>query len=95
MQVFQSMVLRIGRVMDVVGGIILTFMMLITVLDVVLRFFKKPITGTYELVFLGGAVVIGCAIPSHVVGGGPRSASISCSSIFRQASKKVDLLSRD
>ncbi|HEY3277870.1 MAG TPA: TRAP transporter small permease [Syntrophorhabdaceae bacterium] len=63
MQVFHSVVLRIGRVMDVVGGIILTLMMLITVLDVILRFFKKPITGTYELVFLGGAVVIGCAIP--------------------------------
>jgi TRAP-type C4-dicarboxylate transport system permease small subunit len=63
MQVFHSMVLRIGKVMDVVGGTILTLMMLITVVDVVLRFFKKPITGTYELVFLGGAVVIGCAIP--------------------------------
>jgi TRAP-type C4-dicarboxylate transport system permease small subunit len=63
MQVFNSMVLKIGRVMDVVGGTILTLMMFITVLDVVLRFFKKPITGTYELVFLGGAVVIGCAIP--------------------------------
>ncbi len=63
MQVFHSMVLRIGRIMDVVGGVILTFMMLITVLDVVLRYLKKPITGTYELVFLGGAVVIGCAIP--------------------------------
>ena len=37
--------------------------MLITVVDVILRFFSKPITGTYELVFLGGAVVIGCAIP--------------------------------
>jgi TRAP-type C4-dicarboxylate transport system permease small subunit len=63
MQVFHSTVLRIGKVMDVVGGTVLTFMMLITVLDVVLRFFRKPITGTYELVFLGGAVVIGCAIP--------------------------------
>jgi len=63
MQVFHSVVLKIGKVMDVIGGTILTFMMLITVLDVVLRFIKKPITGTYELVFLGGAVVIGCAIP--------------------------------
>jgi TRAP-type C4-dicarboxylate transport system permease small subunit len=63
MRVFETTVLRVGKVMDVIGGTILTLMMLITVLDVILRFFKKPITGTYELVFLGGAVVIGCAIP--------------------------------
>ena len=63
MQVFHSTVLRIGKVMDVIGGCVLTFMMLITVLDVLLRLVRKPITGTYELVFLGGAVVIGCAIP--------------------------------
>ncbi len=70
MQVFHSTVLRIGKVMDVIGGTILSFMMLITVTDVVLRFVAKPITGTYELVFLGGAVVIGCAIPVTSWGGG-------------------------
>ena len=63
MRLFETAVLRVSKIMDVVGGTVLTLMMLITVLDVVLRFFKKPITGTYELVFLGGAVVIGCAIP--------------------------------
>jgi TRAP-type C4-dicarboxylate transport system permease small subunit len=63
MRLFETAVLRIGKIMDVIGGAILTFMVLITVMDVVLRFFKAPITGTYELVFLGGAVVIACAIP--------------------------------
>jgi TRAP-type C4-dicarboxylate transport system permease small subunit len=56
-------IFRISKVMDVVGGVVLTLMMLVTVTDVILRFFGKPITGTYELVFLSGAVVIGCAIP--------------------------------
>ncbi|MDR2017410.1 MAG: TRAP transporter small permease [Syntrophobacterales bacterium] len=70
MQIFHAMVLRVSKVMDVIGGAILTLMMLITVLDVVLRFLKKPITGTYELVFLGGAVVIGCAIPVTSLEGG-------------------------
>jgi TRAP-type C4-dicarboxylate transport system permease small subunit len=45
-------------------------MMLVTVTDVILRFFGKPITGTYELVFLSGAVVIGCAIPRTSLEGG-------------------------
>ena len=55
MQVFHSTVLRIGKVMDVVGGTVLTLMMFITVLDVVLRCFKIPITGTYELVLPWGS----------------------------------------
>lgn len=63
-------ILRISKVMDVVGGVVLTLMMLITVTDVILRFVGKPITGTYELVFLGGAVVIGCAIPQTSWQGG-------------------------
>jgi TRAP-type C4-dicarboxylate transport system permease small subunit len=54
---------RVAMVMDALGGVVLTLMMLITVTDVILRFFGRPITGTYELVFLGGAVVVGCAIP--------------------------------
>jgi TRAP-type C4-dicarboxylate transport system permease small subunit len=56
--------------MDVIGGVVITFMMLITVVDVILRFLGRPITGTYELVFLGGAVVIGCAIPRTSWDGG-------------------------
>lgn len=63
-------ILRVSKVMDVVGGVVLTLMMLITVTDVILRFVGKPITGTYELVFLGGAVVIGCAIPQTSWQGG-------------------------
>lgn len=46
-----------------VAGIALTAMMFLTVADVVLRAFRRPIVGTYELVGLLGAVVIGFAIP--------------------------------
>ena len=54
---------RLSEWMQVVSGAALTAMMLLTVADVVLRLFKSPITGTYELVSLGGAVVIGFAVP--------------------------------
>ena len=60
---FNNIVLKLAKSMDVLGGLVLTFMMLITVADVVLRVSGRPITGTYELVFLSGAVVIACAIP--------------------------------
>jgi TRAP-type C4-dicarboxylate transport system permease small subunit len=37
--------------------------MLLTVTDVILRYFRRPILGTYELVAFSGAVVIGFALP--------------------------------
>jgi TRAP-type C4-dicarboxylate transport system permease small subunit len=49
--------------MYVVAGVALAGSMFLTVADVVLRSFKRPIVGTYELVGLLGAVVIGFSIP--------------------------------
>jgi TRAP-type C4-dicarboxylate transport system permease small subunit len=49
--------------MYTVAGIALTAMMFLTVADVILRTFKRPIVGAYDLVGLLGAVVIGFAIP--------------------------------
>lgn len=49
--------------MDIIAGASLTFVMLLTSCDVVLRYFGMPITGTYELVSLGGAVAIGLSSP--------------------------------
>jgi TRAP-type C4-dicarboxylate transport system permease small subunit len=47
----------------VAAGTALTFMMLLTVSDVVMRAFGYPIMGTYEVVGLSLAVVIGFSIP--------------------------------
>ena len=58
-----STMFRLSRVMNLVGGTVLMLMMLLTVSDVVLRIFWKPILGTYEMVALAGALVIGFALP--------------------------------
>ncbi len=60
---FSSISLRISKWMNVVGGTVLTFMMFLTVSDVVLRVFGRPIMGTYELISLAGAMVISFAVP--------------------------------
>lgn len=49
--------------LNVIAGVAITFIMVLTVLDVILRSFRRPIVGTYELVAFSGAVVIGFAIP--------------------------------
>jgi TRAP-type C4-dicarboxylate transport system permease small subunit len=54
---------RVSRFINVIAGLAITFIMLLTVLDVILRSFRKPIVGTYELVAFSGAVVVGFAIP--------------------------------
>jgi TRAP-type C4-dicarboxylate transport system permease small subunit len=49
--------------MAVIAGITLVTVMLMTVLDVILRYFGRPITGIYDLVALGGGIIIGCSMP--------------------------------
>ena len=57
------MVETIARSMCMIAGVALTLSMLLTVSDVILRTLKHPITGTFELVGLLGAVVIGFSLP--------------------------------
>src|SRR5512135_2920427 len=67
---FLRTVFRITQCMNVVAGIALTFIILITVCDVVLRAFGHPILGVYEIVAMAGGVIIGfvAAVTSWVRG---------------------------
>jgi len=59
-----SDVLRfISKVLNIIAGIAVTVMMLLTVADVLLRAGGHPIIGTYEIVALLLALVIGFGIP--------------------------------
>ncbi len=53
----------LSRAMEVVAGVFLVFMMLLTTFDVILRAFGRPIIGTYEMVALSGGIVIGFSVP--------------------------------
>jgi len=63
MKGFLSGVEKISKFLNIIAGISLTFLMLLTITDVILRLFKKPVVGTYEMVALAGAVVIGFSMP--------------------------------
>ena len=63
MERFLNSVGRLSRFINVTAGIAISFIMVLTVLDVILRSFRRPIIGTYELVAFSGAVVVGFAIP--------------------------------
>ncbi len=69
MQKFLSATLKISRITNSLGGIILALMMFFTVVDVVMRYLGKPITGTFELVAFAGALIIGMSLPQSSLDG--------------------------
>jgi TRAP-type C4-dicarboxylate transport system permease small subunit len=58
-----GVLLRVSKILSYIGGAALTFMMLLTVADVILRAGGRPILGTYEIVAFSLAIVIGFTIP--------------------------------
>ena len=63
MKKFQRLVSKLSRFLGVIAGSTLVAVMLMTVLDVILRYFGRPIVGIYDIVALGGAVIIGFSMP--------------------------------
>ncbi len=56
---------KISRLMNVISYTALTFIMLLTVADVIMRmgWIRRPIIGTFEIVGMAGALVIGFGMP--------------------------------
>jgi len=54
---------KLSRLINFIAGCSLSFIMFLTVADIILRSFRRPILGTYEIVAFSGAVVIGFSLP--------------------------------
>jgi TRAP-type C4-dicarboxylate transport system permease small subunit len=67
MSTVNAIIKGLARLMYWIAGAALTGLMFLTVADVFLRYLKLPILGTYEIVSLLGAVVIGFAIPQTTI----------------------------
>ena len=63
MEWFTDKVRKISRLINFIGGSSLAFIMFLTVADIILRSFRRPILGTFEIVAFSGAVVIGFSLP--------------------------------
>lgn len=60
---FLRIIEKVSTTLGVVAGLTITFAMSITVVDIFLRTAGSPIVGTYEIVGLSGALIVGSAIP--------------------------------
>ena len=63
MNLLLDFILRLSRLAQVIAGIALTGIMGLTVTDVTLRSLGRPIVGSYEIVALMGALVVGFSLP--------------------------------
>ena len=64
MEAFLNAIKRVSQVLHAIAGTSLVFLIILTLADVILRGFGRPVAGTYELVALAGGVVVGFALPS-------------------------------
>lgn len=63
MKVIYGLLERTGKILNFISAATLTIIMLLTVADVLLRALGRPILGTYEVISILLAVVIGFSIP--------------------------------
>jgi TRAP-type C4-dicarboxylate transport system permease small subunit len=60
---FLDGVLRINEAMQAVASVSLTFIILLTTSDVVLRLFRMPIPGSVEIIAIAGGILVGFTVP--------------------------------
>jgi TRAP-type C4-dicarboxylate transport system permease small subunit len=84
----------ITGILDKVGGLALTLMMLLTVADVLLRAAGRPLVGTYEVVALSLAVVIGFTIPKVSLDRGHIRVDLVIERVSRRTRKILNTFTR-
>jgi TRAP-type C4-dicarboxylate transport system permease small subunit len=85
----EDFIVSLSKVLNVIAGTALTVMMFLTVIDVSLRAFGSPIIGTYEIVGLLLALVIGFAIPQVSLDRGHVYMEILINMIHSKRSKAI------
>ncbi|MCS7280801.1 MAG: TRAP transporter small permease [Desulfobacterota bacterium] len=63
MTTFKDFSSTVSRYMYVISGACLSFMVILTLIDVILRNFGYPITGSMEIIQYGGCIVFSFAVP--------------------------------
>lgn len=62
-RIYERVLVRTVLALAGVAGAALIAMMLVTVADVALRLFRRPLVGAFDLVCVAGAVTLACALP--------------------------------
>jgi TRAP-type C4-dicarboxylate transport system permease small subunit len=63
MKRLRAAVLKGDMILYAIAGVVLAFMIVLTLCDVILRNFGHPITGSMEIIQYGGSIVFGFSVP--------------------------------
>jgi TRAP-type C4-dicarboxylate transport system permease small subunit len=63
MEAFSRLVYWLSQKLNILAGVFLCAMVILTVCDVTLRYFRMPLLGTYELVSFAAVTMIGLSLP--------------------------------
>lgn len=77
-----------------IAALLLTLMMLLTVVDVILRYLGRPITGTFELMSYAGALVIGFAVAQTSLDGAHVNVDVLLLLISKRKRKIMTVINR-
>lgn len=89
-----QIVFELSKWMSKIAKIFLTFMILLTVADVILRYFRRPIIGTYDIVAFSGALVMGFSFPLTSWVGGHIKVDFLILKLPHTAKKIFDIITR-
>jgi len=82
------------KTLNLMGAFLLTTMMFLTVLDVILRYIGRPITGTFELMSFAGALVTGMALAQTSLDGAHVSLDIVMDAVSSGKKKVLTVFNR-
>jgi TRAP-type C4-dicarboxylate transport system permease small subunit len=94
MNSFFNGVFAITKFMQVIAGIFLTFMILLTTADVVMRIFGYPVPGAVEIISICGGVVIGFTVPITSWMKGHISVDFVTNALTPKAKAAADVITR-
>ncbi len=80
--------------MMVIAGIILIFMAGLTLLDVILRYFGRPIVGTYELVSFLGVAAVAFSLPRSSLMGAHVAVDLVVDKVSQRTRKTFRIFTR-
>lgn len=94
MERYKGIIQTVNKGMDLVAGTALVLIMLLTSFDVILRYLGHPIQGSYDMVGLGGAVMLGFALPRTSWDRGHITVDILTEKLSQKARVVFELITR-
>ena len=94
MKRFMAGIVSIDRVLYIVAGVVLAFMIVLTLFDVILRNIGHPITGSMEFIQYGGSIVFGFSVPYGTLLGAQVIVDIVTQNLSPGKKKPVEIATR-